>query len=49
MIEDPNLQSDEKYISIFNKINELLNSGINENDIAILCYTNSDVLELFTI
>ncbi|HRM99462.1 MAG TPA: UvrD-helicase domain-containing protein, partial [Aliarcobacter cryaerophilus] len=47
VIEDPNLQSDEKFISIFNKINELLNSGINENDIAILCYTNSDVLELF--
>ncbi|MCT7463662.1 RecB-like helicase [Aliarcobacter cryaerophilus] len=47
VIEDPNLQSYEKFISIFNKINELLNSGINENDIAILCYTNSDVLELF--
>ncbi len=46
VIEDPNLQSDEKYI-YSNKINELLNSGINENDIAILCYTNSDVLELF--
>ena len=47
VIEDPNLQSDEKFIAIFNKINELLNSGINPNDIAILCYTNSDVLELF--
>src|SRR5574344_1457676 len=47
VIQDENLQSEEKYLGILNKIKELLNSGINENDIAILCYTNSDVLELF--
>ena len=29
-----------------NKIKELINNGINENDIAVLCYTNS-ILELY--
>lgn len=47
VILDENLNSEEKFLGVLNKIKELLNSGINENDIAILCYTNSDVLELF--
>ncbi|WP_198305067.1 RecB-like helicase [Arcobacter vandammei] len=47
VIVDENLQNEDKFLGILNKIKELLNSGINENDIAILCYTNSDVLELF--
>ena len=47
VILDKNLQEKEKFLGVLNKVKELLNSGINENDIAILCYTNSDVLELF--
>lgn len=47
LIEDINLQSEDKFLGIVNKIKELLESGINAEDIAILCYTNSDVLELF--
>lgn len=47
VIEDENLQSKEKFLGVANKIKELLNSGVSDNDIAILCYTNSDVLELF--
>ncbi|AYJ79407.1 recombinase RecB [Aliarcobacter cryaerophilus ATCC 43158] len=47
VIEDSSLQSEDKFSAILNKINELLDNGINANDIAILCYTNSDVLGLF--
>ncbi len=47
VILDKYLQSDEAYLGVLTKIKELLTSGINENDIAVLCYTNSDVLELF--
>lgn len=47
VILDENLQNEEKFLGILNKIKKLISSGINENDIAILCYTNSDVLELF--
>ncbi|WP_418186199.1 RecB-like helicase [Aliarcobacter vitoriensis] len=47
VIEDGNLQNEDKFLNISLKIDELINSGINPNDIAILCYTNGDVLELF--
>ena len=47
VILDENLQNEEKFLGVLNKIKELINNGINENDIAILCYTNSDVLELY--
>ncbi|WP_418179669.1 RecB-like helicase [Aliarcobacter lanthieri] len=47
VIQDENLQSEDKYSNIALKVDELINNGINPNDIAILCYTNSDVLELF--
>ncbi|MFV7790985.1 RecB-like helicase [Aliarcobacter lanthieri] len=47
VIQDKILQSEDKFSNIALKIDELINNGINPNDIAILCYTNSDVLELF--
>ncbi|WP_418186329.1 RecB-like helicase [Aliarcobacter lanthieri] len=47
VIQDEILQSEDKFSNIALKIDELINNGINPNDIAILCYTNSDVLELF--
>ncbi|WP_418181066.1 RecB-like helicase [Aliarcobacter lanthieri] len=47
VIQDENLQSEDKFSNIALKIYELIDNGINPNDIAILCYTNSDVLELF--
>lgn len=47
VIEDE-LQEEEKFLSIFNKIKQLLDAGIHQNDIAILTYTNDDVLALYT-
>ncbi|MBL3519745.1 RecB-like helicase [Arcobacter lanthieri] len=47
VIQDEILQSEDKFSNIALKIDELIDNGINSNDIAILCYTNSDVLELF--
>ncbi|OCL92162.1 RecB-like helicase [Aliarcobacter thereius] len=47
VFEDEELLNEDKFVNIKNKINELLKEGINENDIAVLCYTNSDVLELY--
>lgn len=47
IINDEKLQEEDKFFNIAKKIKDLLNSGIKANDIAILCYTNSDVLELF--
>ena len=47
VIEDDSLELDDKFLNISKKIQELLDSGINQSDIAILCYTNSDVLNLY--
>ena len=47
VFEDEELLNEDKFVNIKNKIKELLKEGISENDIAILCYTNSDVLELY--
>ncbi|MDX4049533.1 RecB-like helicase [Aliarcobacter skirrowii] len=47
IIEDDSLELDDKFLNISKKIQELLDSGINQSDIAILCYTNSDVLNLY--
>ena len=47
IIEDISLEDNEKFENIKKKIEELLKAGVSENDIAVLCYTNSDVLELF--
>ena len=46
VIED-RFEEDEKFLKIANKIEDLLNSGVNANDIAILTYTNDDVLNLY--
>jgi len=47
VFEDENLLLGDRFENLTQKIEELLKNGINANDIAILCYTNSDVLELF--
>ncbi|RXJ88600.1 recombinase RecB [Arcobacter sp. CECT 8983] len=48
VIEDEVLLEDEKYENIAKKISELMQKGINSNDIAILTYTNDDVLNLYS-
>jgi exodeoxyribonuclease V beta subunit len=40
-------EKEDIYNTIFLKVNKLLNSGVSANDIAILTYTNSDVLEIY--
>ncbi|MPL79954.1 ATP-dependent helicase/nuclease subunit A [bioreactor metagenome] len=47
VIKDTNLEEEEKFLNIAEKIEELLNNGVNFNDIAILTYTNDDVLSLY--
>lgn len=47
VLEDNSLEDDEKFLTIGSKIEELLNKGINPNNITILTYTNDDVLSLF--
>lgn len=47
VIKDTNLEEEEKFVNIAEKIEELLNNGVNFNDIAILTYTNDDVLSLY--
>lgn len=47
IIKDTNLEEEEKFVNIAEKIEELLNNGVNFNDIAILTYTNDDVLSLY--
>ncbi len=41
------IQNDEKFSDIKKKLLELFNEGINPKNIAILTYTNNDVLELY--
>ncbi|MFA6788711.1 MAG: RecB-like helicase [Arcobacteraceae bacterium] len=41
-------QDEEKFHTIFKKIEALLQAGVNQNDMAILTYTNDDVLSLYT-
>ncbi|MDN5106875.1 RecB-like helicase [Aliarcobacter butzleri] len=47
VIKDTNLEEEEKFVNIAEKIEDLLNNGVNFNDIAILTYTNDDVLSLY--
>ena len=47
VVKDTNLEEEEKFVNIAEKIEELLNNGVNFNDIAILTYTNDDVLSLY--
>ncbi len=48
VLEDEALLEDEKYTNIAKKISELMQKGVNSNDIAILTYTNDDVLNLYS-
>lgn len=48
VFEDEALLSEEKYENIAKKISELMQKGVNSNDIAILTYTNDDVLNLYS-
>lgn len=48
VLEDEALLEDEKYANIAKKISELMQKGVNSNDIAILTYTNDDVLNLYS-
>ncbi len=45
--EDKNLDGDDKFSNIASKIASLIKEGVNSNDIAILTYTNDDVLKLY--
>ncbi|MFW3383827.1 RecB-like helicase [Aliarcobacter butzleri] len=47
VVVDATFEEDEKFVNVAKKIEELLQSGVNFNDIAILTYTNDDVLSLY--
>lgn len=47
VVVDTAFEEDEKFVNVAKKIKELLQSGVNFNDIAILTYTNDDVLSLY--
>jgi exodeoxyribonuclease V beta subunit len=47
VIEDTQLDEEDKFENIALKIEQLLKDGVNSNDIAILTYTNADVLNLY--
>ncbi|WP_419673183.1 RecB-like helicase [Aliarcobacter butzleri] len=47
VVVDAAFEEDEKFVNVAKKIEELLKSGVNFNDIAILTYTNDDVLSLY--
>ncbi|MDX9901696.1 MAG: RecB-like helicase [Aliarcobacter sp.] len=47
VIEDSQLDEEDKFENIASKIEQLLKDGVNSNDIAILTYTNADVLNLY--
>lgn len=48
VLEDEALLEDDKYVNIAKKISSLMQSGVNSNDIAILTYTNDDVLNIYS-
>ena len=47
VVEDSQLDEEDKFENIASKIEQLLKDGVNSNDIAILTYTNADVLNLY--
>ncbi len=47
VLEDVALDEEEKFINVAAKIASLIKEGVNSNDIAILTYTNADVLSLY--
>ena len=48
VITDNALEEDEKFKNIASKIAQLFQQGVNANKIAILTYTNDDVLSLYS-
>ncbi|MCP4970983.1 MAG: RecB-like helicase [Arcobacter sp.] len=46
--EDQSLLSENKFDNIAKKISYLMQNGVNSNDIAILTYTNDDVLSIYS-
>ncbi len=46
--EDEALLEEEKFSNIAKKISNLIQNGVNSNDIAILTYTNDDVLTTYS-
>ncbi len=48
VFEDEALLEDNKYENIVKKISDLMQNGINSNDITILTYTNDDVLNIYS-
>jgi len=48
VLEDEALLEEDKYVNIAKKISSLMQSGVNSNDIAILTYTNDDVLNIYS-
>ncbi len=48
IINDEQLKEEEKYKTVSSKIAELLREGIDPNSIAVLTYTNDDVLSLYS-
>ncbi|WP_121627527.1 RecB-like helicase [Poseidonibacter antarcticus] len=47
VVVDKELEEDEKFKTVASKIASLIKQGVNSNDIAILTYTNSDVLDMY--
>lgn len=47
VLEDVALDEDEKFVNVAAKIASLIKEGVNSNDIAILTYTNADVLSMY--
>ncbi len=48
VLEDEALSEEEKFKNVAVKISQLFKEGVNANNIAILTYTNDDVLTLFS-
>ncbi len=47
VIEDKELVEEDKFSTLASRIASLIKEGVNSNDIAILTYTNSDVLNIY--
>ena len=48
VINDENLEDEEKFLGIASKIAEFIRLGMDVNNISILTYTNADVLSLYS-
>ena len=48
VIEDSSFEDEDKFKTLAKEISILLKNGVNFNDIAILTYTNSDVLNIYS-